>query len=230
MQAAARVALTKAQRDRDMGLPGVKDERQTVAAYLASWLETVMPQVRESAWISYEHRIRLYIIPRLGKVRLARLSPQHVRGLHAWMLTERKLSPTTVNHTHSILSHALSDAVRDGTIPRNVAALVDAPRKAKREMIVYTPAQVDTLLKAAQEAGIGPIVTVAVTTGARLGELLALRWRDVELDAARIHVRKAAARAKRDGAMRTRRRTPGSGPSRLLAWRSRPCTPIGRRV
>jgi integrase len=189
-QAEARVALTKVQRDRDMGLPGVKDERQTVASYLASWLEAVKPRVRESAWISYEHRIRLYIVPRLGKIRLARLAPQHVRELHAWMLSERQLSPTTVNHTHSILSHALGDAVRDGTIPRNVAAMVDAPRKAKREMIVYTPAQVETLLKAAQEAGIGPIVTVAVTTGARLGELLALRWRDVELDAARIHVRK----------------------------------------
>jgi integrase len=67
--------------------------------------------------------------------------------------------------------------------------MVKPPRKAKHEMVVYTPAQVDTLLKASTAAGIGPIVTLAVTTGARLGELLALRWRDVELDAARIHVR-----------------------------------------
>jgi len=189
-QAEAQRLLNKTLSERDMGLPGVKDERQTVAAYLASWLETIKPQVRESAWISYEHRIRLYVIPRLGRVKLSKLTPAHVRELHAWMLTEKKLSPTTVNHTHGVLNHALSDAVRDGTIARNVAAQVDPPRKAKHEMIVYTPAQVDTLLKAAQGAGIGPIVTLAVTTGARLGELLALRWRDVEMDAARIHVRK----------------------------------------
>ncbi|HEY7092276.1 MAG TPA: site-specific integrase [Ktedonobacterales bacterium] len=192
-QEEAQKLLTKMLRDRDLDLPAVRDERQTLGAYLASWLEVVKAQVRESAWISYEHRVRLYVIPRLGRIKLAKLTPQHVRELHAWML-DKGLSAQTTRLTHGVLSHALSDAVKDGTLPRNVAALVDPPRRVEREMLVYTPAQVDMLLKSAQAAGMGPIVTLAVTTGLRLGEALALRWRDVELDAHRIHVRKGRSR------------------------------------
>jgi integrase len=98
----ARRQLAQAVADRDRGLPAPRDERQTVAAYLTSWLEMVRTQVRESGYISYERRCRLYLIPRLGRVKLAKLSPQHVGELHSWML-QRGLSPTTVNHTHGVL-------------------------------------------------------------------------------------------------------------------------------
>jgi integrase len=187
-QAEAQRLLNKTLRERDMGLPGVKDERQTVAAYLASWLEMVKPQVRESGWLSYEERIRLYITPKLGRVKLTNLSPQHIRELHSWMLTEKQLSPTTVNHTHGVLHHALKDAVRMGVLSRNVCETVDPPRKAKRKMVIYTPEQVGLLLDAARGHPFEAIITTAVTTGARLGELLALRASAVDLDKGSITI------------------------------------------
>jgi hypothetical protein len=85
--AEARSKLARLIRERDMGLPAVRDERQTVAQYLASWLEIVRSTVRDSAYISYEKKVRLYLVPRLGRVKLAALSPQQVREAYAWMLT-----------------------------------------------------------------------------------------------------------------------------------------------
>jgi integrase len=187
-QEEARRRLTQAISERDRGLPAPHNERQTLAAYLKSWLDLVKPQVRESGWISYERRVRLYLIPRLGRVKLAQLSPQHVRELHAWMLSERKLSPTTVNHTHGVLGHALKDAQRMGLVARNVCDLIDPPRKNKRRATIYTAEQVAQLVNALKGKPIEPIIMLAVSTGARLGELLALKWRQVDLDRATVTI------------------------------------------
>jgi integrase len=192
-QADALAALRKLQRERDQGLLGSRDDSQALGTYLARWLEMVKAQVRDSGYLSYEERIRLYITPRLGRVKLSKLTPQHVRELHAWMLNEKKLSPTTVNHTHGVLHHALKDAIRMGVIARNVCEAVDPPRKAKRKMVIYTPEQVRALLEAARGSDYEALITVAITTGARLGELLALRQSACDLDHATITI--AAGRA-----------------------------------
>lgn len=132
--------------------------------------------------------MRNYLIPRLGRVKLAQLSPQHVRELHAWMLNEKKLSLTTVNHTHGVLGHALKDAQRMGLVARNVAELVDPPRKNKRRSVIYTPEQLAKLLEALKGEPIEPIITLSATTGARLGELLAVKRANVDLDHATITI------------------------------------------
>lgn len=181
-QEEARRRLTQALSERDRGLPAPRDERQTLATYLTSWLAMVKSQVRDSDYISYEKRVRLYITPRLGRVKLAQLSPQHLRELYSWMLTTRKLSPTTVNHTAGVLHHTLKDAVRMGLVARNVCDLVDPPRKAKRKMQIYTSEQVTLLLDAISDSPYEALITVAATTGARLGELLALTWTKTSLE------------------------------------------------
>ena len=145
----AQKLLNKVLRERDQGLLGPRDDSQALGTYLARWLDMVKTQVRDSGYLSYEERIRLYITARLGKVKLAKLTPQHVRELHAWMLNEKKLSPTTVNHTHGVLHHALKDAIRMGVMAHNVCEAVDPPRKNKRKMVIYTPEQVGLLLDAA---------------------------------------------------------------------------------
>jgi integrase len=187
-QEEARRRLTQATSERDRGLPAPRDERQTVAVYLASWLEVVKNQVRDSGSISYEKRVRLYIVPRLGRVKLAQLGPQQVKELYAWMLNTRKLSPTTVNHTAGVLHLALKDAQRMGLVARNVCDLVDPPRKAKRKMQVYTPDQVTHLLDAIADYPYESIITLALTTGARLGELLALTWSNTDLEHGSIQI------------------------------------------
>jgi len=96
------------------GLRVARTERQSVEQYFISWLATVKPQVKESAWISYEHRVRLYVVPNLGRVSLAKLTPQQLQALYAKLLNSG-LSPTTVNHLHGIIHHALKDALRLGS-------------------------------------------------------------------------------------------------------------------
>jgi integrase len=191
-QEEARRQLAQAVADRDRGLPAPRDERQTVAAYLTSWLEVVRTQVRESGYISYERRCRLYLIPRIGRVKLAKLSPQHVGELHSWML-QRGLSPTTVNHTHGVLGHALKDAQRMGLVARNVCDLLDPPRKAKRRSMIYTAEQVAQLLEALKGTPIEPIIMLVVSTGARLGELISLKWPQVDLERATVTIHEGRA-------------------------------------
>jgi integrase len=185
---AANDLLVEMLHDRKHGVNAPKDERQSVAMYLRSWLETVKPTVRDSAYISYEKKVRLYLIPRLGRVKLARLTSQEVQEAYAWMLNVKKLSPTTVSHTAGVLKHALKDAVRKHIIPINVCEQVDPPKKVKRKINAYTREQVAQLLTAADGSDYEAIITLAVTTGARLGELLALKFESVDLDRARITI------------------------------------------
>jgi len=188
-QEAARL-LASALRDRDNGLPIVRDERQTVAAYLAAWLAIVKLTIRPKTWKRYEQYVRLHAMPAIGKVRLAQLTPQHLQTLYAAEL-DRGVSPSSVNHLHTVLHTALKNAHRTGQAARNVADLVTPPRMAEHDMQVLNREQVRTLLETAQTAGDRhhALYVLALTTGMRQGELLGLHWREVDLDAGVLQVR-----------------------------------------
>jgi integrase len=196
-RAEAAQKLTAALRDRDRGLPIVA-EQQTVEQYLTSWLEMMQPVLRPRTWIRYRELLTLHAIPALGKTRLARLSAQQVQGLYRAVLDKGR-SPTTVHHLGTVLHGALARAERLGLVARNVCTLVELPRMAQHEMQPFNRAQVLTLLRAARSQPLEALLTLAVTTGMREGELLALRWRDVDLDLGTLHVRA------------TLRRIPGGG-------------------
>jgi integrase len=142
--------------------------------------------------------VRLYIVPQkpptLARVALIKLTPGHLKSLYADLLSDRRLAPSTVAKTHGILHHALKDAMRDGLIPRNVAELVDPPKVHKRAMTVYTPEQVDHLLTAIEGHKHETLYTLALTSGMRLGELLALKWADVDLAGGFLTVREGRTR------------------------------------
>jgi integrase len=179
--------LARAQHERQQGLLIALDERQTVAQYLTSWLATVRPTVKSRTWRRYEQAIRVHLVPALGSVRLVKLSAQHVQQLYAAKLDEG-LAAATVRHLHVILHHALEQAVRLNIVPRNVTDLVTPPRPAHQEMHVLTPEQAQCFLRSVSGQRLEALYMLALTTGMRLGELLALRWRDVDLDAARLHM------------------------------------------
>jgi integrase len=189
--------LAEARRDRDKGLPIVGD-KQTVAQYLANWLDMVKPTVRPSTWQRYCELLLLHAVPSFGKVRLSRLSAQHVQSLYAAKL-EAGLSPTTVHHLGTVLHGALAKAERLGLVARNVCDLVDVPRMADHEMNVLTPQQVRTLLDGVRGDRLEALYVLAVTTGMRQGELFALRWRDVDLTRGNLSVRATLRRMKQGG-------------------------------
>ncbi len=171
--------LTAALRQRDQGLPLV-EEKQTVKQYLAGWLATIKPSVRVRTWQRYEQYVRLHIVPSLGKTPLAKLTPQQIQRLYADRL-EAGCSPTSVKHLHTVLHKALEDALRLGLVQRNVADLVKPPRMRHHEMHVLSLEQTRTLLSIAHGDRFEALYTLAVTTSMRRGELLALRWREVDL-------------------------------------------------
>ncbi len=187
--------LTKAMADRDGGL--VFDAGTlTVGEYLKRWLtDSVRGTVRQRTYEEYEGIAWRHLLPAIGRVKLSRLTPGHVRGLYREKL-DAGLAPRTVQYIHRTLTKALKQAVADGMIPRNVCAAVKPPQPRKAEIAPLSRDQARTLLEAVRGDRLEAILTVAVTAGLREGEILALRWEDVDLEAGRLQVRRTASEAR----------------------------------
>jgi len=165
------------------------DARMRVGAWLRYWLDTVAaPTLRRSTLDSYEDLLRVHLVPGLGDHRLATLTPADV----ARFLAERHatgLSARRVAYLHAVLRRALGVAERWGLVTRNVARLVDPPRVPRHEITPLTADDARRLLAATAAERHGPLWATALGTGLRQGELLGLRWADVDLDARRLRVR-----------------------------------------
>ena len=184
--------LTVAQKAKQDGLP-LPTERQTLAQFLAHWLESVKPSLRPSTHLRYEQLVRIHALPYLGKLSITRVKPDHLQRLYADRL-EAGQSPASVRQLHAVLHRAFRQATRWGLVGRNVADLVSAPRVAPSDMQALTPDQARALLDAAAGDRLEALYVVAVSTGMRQGELLGLRWQDVNMDSSTISVRKTLQR------------------------------------
>jgi integrase len=186
--------LTEALKARQDGLPQ-PNERLTVRAFLTDWLASIESAVRPRTVMRYEEVLRIHVPDSLGKLPLAKLGPQHLQALYADRLSAG-LSPASVVKLHNILHRALGQAVRWGLLVRNPADLVDPPRIPKHDMQTFTPEQAQRFLAAAEGDPLEALYVLAITCGMRQGELLALRWRDVDLDRRSISVRNTLTRTK----------------------------------
>ncbi|SRR6266566_1400667 len=155
--------------------------RETTGSFLHTWLPGMRPQLRYSTWVRYEKYLRIHVLPVIGNVPLARLGPQHVRSMQDRMLGTGA-SPTSVHHAQAVLHRALEDAVRWGLVPRNVSSLVRPTKMACPQMQTLSAEQVALLFEAAAGDRLEALWILAVTTGMRQGELLALRWPQLDLD------------------------------------------------
>ncbi len=172
--------LTKAMADRDGGL--VFDAGTlTVGEYLDRWLtDSVRDTVRQSTYASYGRMVKNHLKPGIGGVRLSKLKPHDLRRLYREKL-DSGLSTRTVRYIHTIAKKSLEDAVRMEMIPRNPADAVGPPKLVQEELQPMSAVQVKALLGAASER-LAAFYTVAVHTGMRPGEMLALQWDDVDLE------------------------------------------------
>jgi integrase len=160
----------------------------TVAAYARETLDVardLSPKTRER----YGELLKQQIAPHLGDIKLQKLRPEHVEHWHAKLLEQ--LSPRTVNHAHKLLGKVLARAVRHNILTRNVASLVKPPAVEQREVEVLQPEQVSAVLGSLQGHTLFPIVSLALATGMRRGELLGLAWGDIDLDATKPFLRVA---------------------------------------
>ncbi|HEV2123759.1 MAG TPA: site-specific integrase, partial [Chloroflexota bacterium] len=168
--------------------------RQTVRVFLDRWLADVVKQTTApKTYSSYAETVRVHIMPTLGMIQLAKLTPQHV----AAVLQAKRgagLSPRTVAYIRSVLCIALNRALKWGMVTRNVAALTDAPRVERPEIRPLTPEQARQFVAAVDGARDEALYRVALALGLRLGEALGLSWTDVDLDTGTLRVRHALQR------------------------------------
>ncbi len=152
--------------------------------------------MRASTFSSYDGIVRLHLAPDLGRIALAKLTPADVQRL----LNAKRaagLSPRRVAYIHAVLRRALVTAERWGLVSRNVAKLVDPPRVQHHEIRPLTPDEARRLIDTAVDDRLQALYVTALATGLRQGELLALRWEDVDLDTRRLAVRHTLARVQR---------------------------------
>ena len=182
----AQQALTRALYERDHGVD-VSPDRMTVAALLNRWLrDYAEPSVAPPTFAKYGQQARR-VAAMIGSVGLRDLRPAHVQTVHA-RLREQGLSAQSVVHHHRVLRSALAWAMRMQLVATNPADSVKPPRVERHEMRFLDEADVARLLSTCEDDEQRRLIFVALQTGLRIGELMALRWSDVDFEAGRASV------------------------------------------
>jgi len=202
--AAVKAKLDKAKKAQGEGLPA-KFERKRFADFIDDWLGEMRLTLKPKTWTRYEQLVRLYAKPAFGKKDLEKLQPQDVQRLYAQM-TEAGLAEGTKLQLHSILHKALKQAILWNLVGRNVMDGVIRPKPSQKDMKTLSPQQARRFLESAQGHRYEALFVLALTTGMRQGELLGLRWEDVDPEAGTIRVQRSLQRTK-DGFVLTEPKT-----------------------
>jgi integrase len=173
----------------------VEPKRQTLAMFLTeAWLPAVQHTIKPSTFESYSRNIRIHVVGRpIGRRRLQQVGPADLNALYAQLLVgdeeHRPLSARSVAYVATILHHALRDAVRWHAIVRNSADAADPPRPTnKPEMRFWKAQELAQFLAGVADDRLSGAWWLLATTGMRRGEVLGLRWQDVDLDAGRLTI------------------------------------------
>jgi integrase len=172
------------------GVVVVKD-RQTVGDYLIWWLDTCkVHEVRDNTLADYRWRAEKYLIPRFGKVQLSKLTPMQVQ---TWVsqCKQRGLSGNTIDDCYGLLRRALRHAVKLNLIARNPTDGVSLPHCEHREPTVWQLEDIQRFLDSIPDHKLYPLWLTALVTGLRRGELVGLRWQDVDLEKRILCVRQS---------------------------------------
>jgi integrase len=174
----------------------------TVGEWLTSWLEKYAKvKLSVRSYEMHETNLVTHVIPKLGRIKLHQLGTEDLQGLYVALLTEpsrrtqKPLAPATVARIRSVVSDALNQAVANKKLHVNPNSGVKLPANLKtsrtREMVVYTEEQLNTLLDAAKDSTLHTEVLLGATTGMRLGEVLALKWDDIDWERKTVRVDEA---------------------------------------
>jgi len=178
----------------------VTPDRMTFSEWVReSWLPTIESQVKPSTFDSYRRNMKLHVLPPIGARSLQQLTAPILNGLYGQLMARagfrgRPLSAKTVRYIHTIVHKSLSDAVDAGIVPNNVADRAKPPRPDRRsstEIQCWEPQELARFLDHVAGTRLAAAWRLAAMTGMRRGEVLGLRWSDIDLDARRLSVRQA---------------------------------------
>jgi integrase len=182
----------------------VDPSRQTLGDFLDRWeRDWVISNVSLKTGERYRELLRCHVRPHLGAVKIQKLKAVNFVGLYGKLLRGEggtaRLPPRTVGHGHRVLHRALGHAVQWNLIQRSPVGGVDPPKVEATEIEILNEDQVSQVTTKLHEHVLYPLVLTALATGMRRGELLALRWRDVDLDGAKIRVEQSLEQTKAAG-------------------------------
>lgn len=189
-EVAAKLRVTQNELEKGV-LP--RDARITIQPYFNQWLTDMRPSIDYQTYRMYEMQVRLHLLPHIGKVTLTNLSPTHLNRIYAELIAQG-YSHTSVRLVHRIAKQVLSHTVKRDVLVRNVALLATPPKEAKREMIFLSQDEAARLLQAAEGTRLEALWVLALSTGMRIGELLALQWANVNLKQRTLRITKSLTR------------------------------------
>jgi integrase len=165
----------------------MKPGKTTLEEYLKKWLtDYAFSNLSPNTGANYQYIIQRHIVPSLGKITLTQLKPEHIQKYYSEKLTNGRfdgkgLSPRSVRHHHMCLHTALQNAMKMGLLIRNPVDAVDPPHCQRAEMNTINEIEIATLLESAKTTPYYSLFFMAIFTGMRRSELLALRWCDIDL-------------------------------------------------
>jgi integrase len=183
---------------------GVDPSKETIAKFFERWDRdwaslNVSPKTLER----HRQAIRLHIVPHIGALRVQKLRPADLAALYARLAREGAkdggpLASATICYAHAVIHRALGHAAGWGIVPTNIAALVEPPSQSgdSEEVAILTPEQIGAILTYLQGRTLRPIVSFLVGTGCRRGEVLALQWKDVDLDKGLVRIERSIEQTK----------------------------------
>lgn len=164
--------------------------QQTVKQFLEYWLEDVQKaKVRLITYECYRSLIDTHLLPTLGHIRLQKLTVQQVQALYVKKLKEG-LSIGTVRNIHAVLHTALGYAKRIKLVGYNVCDDAELPTYRQYKAQILSPEQAQMFLQKVREHHLEALVTLALATGMRKGEMLGLRWQDIDLEKGSLHIQR----------------------------------------
>ncbi|HMQ04883.1 MAG TPA: tyrosine-type recombinase/integrase [Pyrinomonadaceae bacterium] len=177
-------------REKDLGV-FVEPASMPLSEFLDRWLEEIAkPRVRKSTFASYEMMLRLYVKPRLGTKRLSDVEAHEIQKVYNEM-RKSGLSSRTVRYAHNVLSSAFKQAIKWQMLVRNPCDVCVLPRLEKSEMKYFMPDEVSRFLAVAREDKHFLVFHLALETGMRPEEYLAVQWKDIDLETGILSVRRA---------------------------------------
>jgi len=169
-----------------------------LSKFLDDWLVIAENSVRPNTYLQYSQIVHQHIVPSLGKILLKDLRPDHVQALYTKKLAG-ETSPRTTKMIHSVIHRSLNHALKLGLVVRNVSDMVTLPKVPQKEMQTLNDYQARQLIQAAEGSRYQVLFWVAISTGLRQGEILGLKWSDLDWNTGRMKIQRQVQRRKGEG-------------------------------